>query len=102
MKTFEPLRSWIGRGERLSEADAFTARDPADPPLPPRRAARPAAADGAVAGGLAGQGGPRSSAARSIAALLPASEQWLDRHATNENGPLPKPGAELARRFGEP
>ena len=32
-------------------------------------------------------------------ALLPASEQWLDRHATNENGPLPKPGAELFRRF---
>src|SRR5258707_6372602 len=26
MKTFEPLRSWIGRRERLSDADAFTAR----------------------------------------------------------------------------
>ena len=26
MKTFEPLRAWIGRGERLSDADAFTAR----------------------------------------------------------------------------
>src|SRR6185436_10529517 len=26
MKTFEPLRAWIGRGERLAEADAFTAR----------------------------------------------------------------------------
>jgi len=26
MKTFEPLRSWISRGERLTEADAFTAR----------------------------------------------------------------------------
>ena len=35
-------------------------------------------------------------------AVLPASEQWLDRHATNETGPLPKPGAELAKRFGNP
>jgi phenylacetic acid degradation operon negative regulatory protein len=33
-------------------------------------------------------------------ALLPASEQWLDRHATNESGPLPKAGPELVRRFG--
>jgi phenylacetic acid degradation operon negative regulatory protein len=31
--------------------------------------------------------------------LLPASEQWLDQHAVNENGPLPKPVEELARRF---
>jgi len=31
--------------------------------------------------------------------LLSASEQWLDAHATNENGPLPKPGGALARRF---
>jgi phenylacetic acid degradation operon negative regulatory protein len=31
--------------------------------------------------------------------LLRQSEQWLDRHATNEDGPLPKPVAELARRF---
>src|SRR6059058_5457310 len=26
MKTFEPLQVWLGRGERLAEADAFTAR----------------------------------------------------------------------------
>src|ERR1700682_2336433 len=26
MKTFEPLRGWIGRREKLSDADAFTAR----------------------------------------------------------------------------
>ena len=26
MKTFEPLRGWIDRGERLTDADAFTAR----------------------------------------------------------------------------
>src|SRR5207302_5975141 len=26
MKTFEPLRGWIGRRERLSDTDAFTAR----------------------------------------------------------------------------
>src|SRR6187200_1092694 len=91
MKTFEPLHGWITKGERLTEADAFTARillihhyrrvvlrDPLLPTalLPsdwPGRAAR------ALCGGI-------------YRALLPASEQWLDRHATNESGPLPKYG----------
>jgi phenylacetic acid degradation operon negative regulatory protein len=31
--------------------------------------------------------------------LLPASEQWLDRHASNEDGPLPAAAKELSRRF---
>jgi phenylacetic acid degradation operon negative regulatory protein len=100
MKTFEPLRGWIGRGEALSDVDAFTARillihhyrrvvlrDPLLPTvlLPkdwPGRAAR------ALCGEI-------------YRGLLPASEQWLDGHASNENGPLPSAGAELSRRFGE-
>jgi phenylacetic acid degradation operon negative regulatory protein len=32
--------------------------------------------------------------------LVPLSEQWLNHHAVNEAGPLPKAGPELARRFG--
>lgn len=98
MKTFEPLHRWMLGGETLTDADAFTARvllihhyrrvvlrDPLLPTalLPsdwPGRAAR------ALCAGIYRE-------------LLPSSEQWLDREATNEHGPLPKPGAELAKRF---
>src|ERR1700724_69928 len=98
MKTFEPLRGWIGRRERLTDVDAFTARILLihyyrrgvlrDPLLP--TALLPA--------GWAGGGGGRLCG-EIYRGLLPASEQWLDVHASNENGPLPKPGRTLARRF---
>jgi phenylacetic acid degradation operon negative regulatory protein len=101
MKTFEPLHGWIIKGERLAEADAFTARVLLihhyrrvvlrDPLLP--TALLPADWPGRAARALCGE---------IYRALLPASEQWLDHHATNENGPLPRPGAELAKRFGNP
>jgi phenylacetic acid degradation operon negative regulatory protein len=98
IKTFEPLHGWIGRGERLTDADAFTARillihhyrrvvlrDPLLPaPLLPRD----------WPGGAA-----RKLCGEIYRGLLPASEQWLDHHASNENGPLPKADEELARRF---
>ena len=46
MQTFEPLRGWIGRREKLSEADAFTAwGTPVHRLLPARGTARSAAAD---------------------------------------------------------
>jgi phenylacetic acid degradation operon negative regulatory protein len=100
MKTFEPLRGWIGRRERLSDADAFTARILLihhyrrvvlrDPLLP--AALLPKDWPGRAARGLC----------REIyRGLLPASEQWLDRNASNEAGPLPKADAELARRFDD-
>src|SRR5882757_4323849 len=98
MKTFEPLRGWIGRRERLSDADAFTARILLihhyrrvvlrDPLLP--AALLPRDWPGRAARELCGE---------IYRALLPKSEQWLNRHGTNENGPLPAAGKGLARRF---
>jgi phenylacetic acid degradation operon negative regulatory protein len=100
MKTFEPLRRRIVRRDRLSDADAFTARILLihyyrrvvlrDPLLP--AVLLPAAWPGRAARQLCGE---------IYRGLLPASEQWLDRHGLNENGALPAPGAELARRFGD-
>ena len=57
MKTFEPLRDWIGRREAPVRRRCLHRADLADPSLPAGGAARSAAADGAAAGGLAGQGG---------------------------------------------
>ncbi|MBV8701939.1 MAG: phenylacetic acid degradation operon negative regulatory protein PaaX [Bradyrhizobium sp.] len=98
MKIFAPLSDWLGRGEALSDIDAFTARILLihhyrrvvlrDPLLP--NALLPKDWPGQAARKLCGE---------IYRALLPASEQWLDRHASNENGPLRAPGGALARRF---
>jgi len=98
MKTFEPLRGWIAGRKTLSDADAFTARILLihhyrrvvlrDPLLP--TALLPRDWPGRAARKLCGE---------IYRAVLPASEQWLNRHGTNENGPLPAAGKELARRF---
>jgi phenylacetic acid degradation operon negative regulatory protein len=100
MKTFQPLRDWMACGDGLSEADAFTARILLihhyrrvvlrDPLLP--TALLPADWPGRAARKLCGE---------IYRGLLSTSEQWLDRNASNENGPLPKAGEELGRRFGE-
>ena len=100
MKTFEPLRSWIGRREALSDADAFTARILLihhyrrvvlrDPLLP--TALLPKDWPGRAARKLCGE---------IYRAVLAPSEQWLDHRGTNERGPLPAAGRELARRFSD-
>ena len=89
---------WIGRGAPLTDAEAFTARILLihhyrrvvlrDPLLP--SALLPGDWPGRAARKLCGE---------IYRGLLPASEQWLDRHASNENGVLPKAEEELARRF---
>lgn len=100
MKTFAPLQAWVGRRERMSDIDAFTARILLihhyrrvvlrDPLLPP--ALLPADWPGRAARKLCGE---------IYRGLLPASEQWLDRNATDPKGPLPAAGKELARRFAD-
>jgi phenylacetic acid degradation operon negative regulatory protein len=98
IKTFEPLREWIGRRARLSDIEAFTARILLihyyrrvvlrDPLLPP--ALLPMDWPGQPARQLCGE---------IYRALLPGSEKWLDQHGSNESGPLPSGGAELRQRF---
>ena len=98
MKSFGPLRSWLGRRARLSELEAFTTRILLihhyrrvvlrDPLLP--LALLPGNWPGNAARALCGE---------IYRAVLPASEQWLDHHGLNESGPLPPAVTELARRF---
>jgi len=100
MKTFEPLRGWIGRRERLDDADAFVARI-----LLIHRYRRVVLRDPLLPSVLLPTNWP-GRAARKLCGeiyrgLLPASEQWLDRHGTNESGPLPKAVPVLWQRFGE-
>ena len=100
MKTFEPLRGWIGRREALADADAFVARILLihhyrrvvlrDPLLP--TALLPGDWPGRAARKLCGE---------IYRGLLPASEQWLDRHGSNQSGPLPRGAEALRARFGE-
>ena len=100
MKTFEPLRAFIERREKLGDADAFTSRILLihhyrrvvlrDPLLPV--ALLPKNWPGRAARALCGE---------IYRALLSSSEQWLDRHGSNENGRLPKAAGELSRRFGD-
>jgi phenylacetic acid degradation operon negative regulatory protein len=99
MRSFEPLRAWVAR-DRLSDIDAFTARVLLihhyrrvvlrDPLLP--LALLPRDWPGRAARQLCGE---------IYRGLLPASEQWLDRHASNEDGPLPAAAKELSRRFAD-
>src|ERR1700753_3341464 len=89
METFEPLRAFIERREQLSDADAFTARILLihhyrrvvlrDPLLP----------EALLPGDLPGRAA-RTLCGEIYRALLPASEQWLDQHGSNESGPLPR------------
>jgi phenylacetic acid degradation operon negative regulatory protein len=100
IKTFEPLRGWIGRRERLSDTDAFTARI-----LMIHQYRRVVLHDPLLPGTLLPAHWP-GTAARQLCreiyrGLLPASEQWLDRHGSNENGRLPAAGAEIGRRFDD-
>ena len=100
MKTFEPLRGWVGRGDRMSDIDAFTARILLihhyrrvvlrDPLLP--TALLPPDWPGRAARELCGE---------IYRGVLAASEQWLDRNGTNPAGALPSAGKELARRFAD-
>ena len=98
MKTFEPLRGWIGRRDALVGHRRLHRADPADPLITGAwccaiRCCRPRFA--ARRTGRAGP--PGSSAARSIAALLPASERWLDRNGSTRAARLPQPARNSAR-----
>ncbi len=97
---FAPLEAWLAGGHALPGLQALVARVLLvheyrrvvlrHPPLP--AALVPADWPGEAARALCG---------RLYAALLPASEQWLDAHGARAEGALPAAGAALARRFRE-
>jgi phenylacetic acid degradation operon negative regulatory protein len=96
--SFAPLQTRLNRNETLSDTDAFIARILLihhyrrivlrDPLLPAELLPRD------WPGGQA-----RALCGEIYRALLPASERWLDAHATDENGVLPPAGDALTRRF---
>jgi phenylacetic acid degradation operon negative regulatory protein len=100
MKTFQPLRGWIARPDAIADADAFAARI-----LLIHHYRRVVLRDPLLPAALLPKNWP-GRAARELCGdiyrrLLPSSEQWLDRNASNETGPLPKAPAELTRRFAD-
>lgn len=98
LKVFHPLESWVARSGRLTPTDAILARVLMihhyrrvllhDPLLP----------DALLPDDWPGREAQRFCGAL-YAALLPASEQWLDVHGESRDGPLPPAGPELHRRF---
>ena len=99
IKSFEPLRGWAAGG-KLGDIEAFTARM-----LLIHQYRRVVLRDPLLPAALLPRDWP-GRAARALCrdiylALLPASEHWLDRHAGNEDGPLPPAGKELSRRFAD-
>lgn len=100
VKTFAPLRDWVGRRERLADLDAFIARI-----LLIHYYRRVVLRDPLLPAQLLPKDWP-GSAARELCgeiyrALLPLSEQWLDQHGTSKAGPLPQAWAALSRRFAD-
>ncbi|WP_316192181.1 MULTISPECIES: phenylacetic acid degradation operon negative regulatory protein PaaX [unclassified Bradyrhizobium] len=98
--TFTPLQICLHKQQALSEGDAFTARI-----LLIHHYRRIVLRDPLLPAELLPKDWPGGRARRLCGeiyrALLPGSERWLDRHATDENGPLPPAGEVLVRRFGD-
>ena len=98
IRTFEPLRQWIDRGEPLSDAEAFTARI-----LMNHHYRRVILRDPLLPAALLPHDWPAAAARRLcrdiFLGLLGPSERWLDRNGSNEAGPLPPPGPGLKRRY---
>jgi phenylacetic acid degradation operon negative regulatory protein len=100
LKSFEPVAAELGDGLRLTDAQAFQLRTLLvhdwrrivlrDPLLP--RAMLPGDWPGTRAQKLTADIYRRT---------LARSERWLDKHAVNESGPIPKPGPALAERLGQ-
>src|SRR3979411_2882427 len=90
VKTFEPLRGWIGRRERLSDLDAFTARI-----LLIHYYRRVVLRDPLLPTGLLPSGWPGRAARRLCGeiyrGLLGASEQWLAQNGSNEHPAITAP-----------
>lgn len=97
--SFTPLKLWLDRQAPLSDDNAFIARI-----LLIHHYRRIVLRDPLLPSQLLPQDWPgrdaRTLCGEIYRLLLPASERWLDQHATDENGPLPQADTALTRRFG--
>jgi phenylacetic acid degradation operon negative regulatory protein len=98
LKAFGPVTAEVAEGARLGGAQAFQLRT-----LLIHDWRRVVLRDPLLPGAMLPEGWPGLRALAVVAGVYPkilgASERWLDRHAVNEDGPLPPAAPALEDRF---
>jgi phenylacetic acid degradation operon negative regulatory protein len=98
LRNFEPVAGELAEGLRLTDTQAFQLRI-----LLIHDWRRIVLRDPLLPRALLHKDWPGTRALALVSDIyrrtLTKSERWLDKHAANEQGPLPRPGSSMARRF---